>query len=290
MRPLRHIFRLWPIIPAAILAALIIFTLIPEQLAPRPDSAPYPPACDVLERNRAPSSENLLGTDYVGCDILSMMIYETRAIMVVSALSLVIGALVGFYVGIVGGYFEGFVSRVILKASNIWIGVSAFLILAIIVELDFVILTAIAAIFILLAAIAAILILFTTIAITFLALLSVIVPARKIPLGMLTPRTRDYIHRARRRGISTPYVILKRVVPRTSRVILVISVLSGLFIYRWVALSMGMDSPPAWYTTTSDWFSTYSPITIIAMGLWFISPYLTLILLAAWLRNRLPRF
>ena len=287
---MKYFLRLWPTIPAIILATLIIFTLIPEQLAPRPSTAPYPPACDVLERNRKPSSENLLGTDYVGCDILSRMIYDTRPIMVASVLSLVIGALVGFYVGIVGGYFEGFVSKVILKASNIWIGVSALLILAIIVELDFVILTAIAAILILLAAIAAILVLFSTVVTIFLALLSGTASASKISLGMLTPRTRSYIHRARRRGISTPYIILKRVVPRTSRVILVLSVLSGLFIYNWVALLMGMESPPAWYTTTSDWFSTYSPITIIAMILWFSSPYLTLILLAAWLRNRLPRF
>ena len=289
MRLLRQTLRLWPIIPAIILATLIAFTLIPEQLAPRPPTAPYPPACDVLERNRGPSAENLLGTDYLGCDILSMMIYETRPIMIAMALSLVIGAPIGFYMGIVGGYFEGLISKVILKANNVWLG--ALVLLILVLMMYSVPSIVIAIIFAWLITIAVILVLLATIAIIFLALLSGIVRAHKIQLGILTPRARDYIRRARRRGISTPYIILKRVVPRTSRVILVISVFSALyFVDPWVNSLLQSDYPPRWYTATSDWFVVYSPVVPIAMGLWLLSTYVAPILLAAWLRNRLPRF
>ena len=272
LRPLRYVLSLWPIIPALILAMLIAFTLMPEQLAPRPPTAPYPPACDVIERNRAPSAENLLGTDYLGCDILSMMIYETRPIIVPLALSLAIGALVGLYTGAICGYFEGFVSKIILRANNIWLGVLVFSILFFVdpfYALGY-------------------------IGIALLLFISCLALARKVPLGILTLRTRNYIHRARRRGIPILYIVFKSVIPRTSRVILVISVLSALFIiYPYVValLSLGITSEwMEWYEDTSDWLMFYSPITRISMYVWFLSPSATLILLAAWLRNRLPRF
>lgn len=291
MRPLRHIFRLWPIIPALLLAMLIAFTLIPGQLAPRPDSAPYPPACDVIDRNRAPSAENLLGTDYLGCDALSMIIYETRVMIIPLVISLAIGVLSGLYTGLIGGYFKGFVSKSILKLNNVWLIALIFLVLLVMSTLHSVLSAAIGIAFALFAVIGIVFILLATIAIIFLPLLSRIASASKISLGMLTLRTRSYIHRARRRGISTQYIILKRVVPRTSRVILAIGVTSGVFIIDpWVRTFLGLDYLPRWYTDSSDWFVVTSPITIIAMGVWVLSPIGTLILLAGWLQNRLPRF
>ena len=285
MRALRYIFRLCPIIPAIILATLIAFTLIPEQLAPRPPTAPYPPACDILERHRAPSAENLLGTDYLGCDILSMMIYETRAMIIPLVISLTIGALVELYAGLIGGYFEAFIPKAILKLNNLWLVGSVFLTLLVISALNSVLSAAIGIVFALFAAIGIAFILLATIATLFLALLLGIAPTRKIP------RTRAYIHRARRQGIPTSYIIFKRVVPRTSRVILTVGVTSGLFIIDpWVRTFLALDYVPQWYTDTSDWFVITSPITIIVMGLWVISPIGTLILLAGWLQNRLPRF
>ena len=276
MRPLRYTLRLWPIIPALILATLIAFTLAPNQLAPYAYPTPYPfSECNVLERNLRPSGQYILGTDYLGCDILSMMIYETRPIIIPLALSLVIGIPIGLYVGTIGGYFEGHVSKVILKANNVWLGALAFFILWIILPSSISVPSDV------------------IIGIALLLFLSCLALVRKIPLGILTLTTRDYIHRAKRRGISIPYIVFKSVIPRTSRVILTISVLSALFIihtYVVSFLSLGITSGwMEWYDDTFDWLMSYSPITRISMYVWVLSPTTTLILLAGWLQSKLPR-
>ena len=79
-----------------------------------PVIAPYDPyAQDLLNRLSKSSAEHLLGTDELGRDILSRIIYGCRISLSVGVISQAIALLIGFFSGVVAGYFGGKVDAVI---------------------------------------------------------------------------------------------------------------------------------------------------------------------------------
>ncbi len=76
--------------------------------------APYDPnAIDLVNRLQGPSSAHLLGTDELGRDILSRIIYGDRISLSVGIVSQAIALFIGFFAGVVAGYFGGRVDSVI---------------------------------------------------------------------------------------------------------------------------------------------------------------------------------
>ena len=70
--------------------------------------APFDPyEQDILNRFASPSLTHLLGTDYLGRDILSRIIYGSRIAVMVSFGSVCFSAIIGVILGVVGGYKEG---------------------------------------------------------------------------------------------------------------------------------------------------------------------------------------
>ena len=70
--------------------------------------APFDPyEQDILNRFASPSLTHLLGTDYLGRDILSRIIYGSRVAAMVSFSSVCFSAIIGVILGVIGGYKEG---------------------------------------------------------------------------------------------------------------------------------------------------------------------------------------
>jgi len=70
--------------------------------------APFDPyEQDILNRFASPSLIHLLGTDYLGRDILSRIIYGSRIATMVSFGSVCFSAIIGVILGVVAGYKEG---------------------------------------------------------------------------------------------------------------------------------------------------------------------------------------
>jgi peptide/nickel transport system permease protein len=92
--------------------ALALFLLVVALVAPW--IAPYDPSAQNLpSRLIGPSAHHWMGTDELGRDILSRIIFGTRVSMLVSV-SVVLGAgLVGLFIGSVAGYFGGWLDRII---------------------------------------------------------------------------------------------------------------------------------------------------------------------------------
>ncbi|MGH2832116.1 MAG: ABC transporter permease, partial [Solirubrobacteraceae bacterium] len=68
--------------------------------------APYAPnRQDLLHTLAGPSIQHLLGTDVVGRDVLSRVIYATRVDLPVAGAAVLIPALIGSLIGLVAGYF-----------------------------------------------------------------------------------------------------------------------------------------------------------------------------------------
>lgn len=98
--------------------------------------APHNPNEQVLSRrNRPPSwvegglKEHPLGTDQLGRDMLSRIIYGSRVSVVVGVSTVAIQTVFGVVLGIVAGYFGGRTDTVIMRIGDVWLAIP-FLILA----------------------------------------------------------------------------------------------------------------------------------------------------------------
>ena len=81
--------------------------------------APYDPNEQNLENFlMPPSATHLLGTDALGRDLFSRIIYGTRIAMTVGVAAVIISAAIGTLLGLVAGYMEGVVGTVIMRVND----------------------------------------------------------------------------------------------------------------------------------------------------------------------------
>ena len=78
--------------------------------------APYDPYEQDLDNFLShPSSEHILGTDYLGRDSFSRIIYGARSSLIVGIGGVCIGAILGMSLGLIAGYFGGMTYTVIMR-------------------------------------------------------------------------------------------------------------------------------------------------------------------------------
>ncbi|MEL7650202.1 MAG: ABC transporter permease [Sedimentibacter sp.] len=103
---------------AAISGVLILFIIITAVLAPI--MAPYDPyAIDLLSRLKGPSAAHLLGTDELGRDVLSRIIYGSRVSLFVGLVPTLLSMVIGAMLGLISGYFGGKVDFVIMRLADV---------------------------------------------------------------------------------------------------------------------------------------------------------------------------
>src|SRR5215475_11178084 len=105
-------------VSALIVLGLVVVAVLAPVLAPRD---PY--AFNLNERGlpirmQAPSAAFWLGTDPLGRDVLSRIVYGARVSLVVGFASVLVGTLVGTTLGLVSGYWEGRLDHVIQRAVD----------------------------------------------------------------------------------------------------------------------------------------------------------------------------
>ena len=94
--------------------AIVVLMVLVAIFAPL--LAPYDPyQTDILGKLQPPSSEHWLGTDSVGRDTLSRVIYGTQTSLLVAVCAVALGALIGQLLGLLAGYFGGWVYTVIMR-------------------------------------------------------------------------------------------------------------------------------------------------------------------------------
>jgi peptide/nickel transport system permease protein len=91
-----------------------------------PFIAPHDPTAGSLgDRLKPPfwqekgSKNNLLGTDLLGRDILSRMIYGARTSLTISVITILLSGIIGAFLGIVSGYLGGWVDALIMRAVDV---------------------------------------------------------------------------------------------------------------------------------------------------------------------------
>lgn len=83
-----------------------------------PVIAPYEPDAIVGPFGGAPSREHLLGTDQIGRDVLSRLLYGTRVSLQVGIMATLISTVIGVVLGLIAGYFGGVADMVIMRFTD----------------------------------------------------------------------------------------------------------------------------------------------------------------------------
>lgn len=105
------------ILVITVLSAILLMTLF------APWIAPYDPTrIDMSHRLLAPCRKHWLGTDALGRDVLSRVIYGGRASLVLAVIATCCSMALGLVIGIAGGYCEGIVDQMLTIIANIFQG------------------------------------------------------------------------------------------------------------------------------------------------------------------------
>jgi peptide/nickel transport system permease protein len=242
-------------------------------------TAPHSPTEIALADSLVPpfwqggTSEHLLGTDMLGRDILSRLIYGARVSLLVSVLSIFLAGSIGAALGIIAGYWGGWIDTVISRTIDVMMGFPAILLALILV---------------------------VTLGASLSNVIFVLVIvlwaqyARQARGETLKVREMDYVTLARIAGCSDLIVMLRHVLPNVLNSLIVLATLQlGYVIIMEASLSfLGCGIPPP----TSSWGSMVSDGRELLVSAWWVSffPGLAtmLVVLAGnnfgdWLRDRL---
>mgnify|MGYP000153162608 CR=1 FL=1 len=96
---------------------IIIFIVLMAILAPY--IAPYDPYEYVGDPYEPPSSEHLLGTDDMGHDLLSQIIYGAQVSLLVGVLSALGCVLIGTIIGVISGFLGGWIDEILMRLTDV---------------------------------------------------------------------------------------------------------------------------------------------------------------------------
>ena len=199
-----------------------------------------PAATDSRSVLMGPSKEHLFGTDRLGRDIFSRIVYRARISLSIGFIAVGIAVLIGICVGSLAGYYRGLLDSVLMRFVDIMLCFpTIFLILAVIALLEPSILNIMAII----------------------GATSWMGIARLVRAEVLTLKERDYVASSKVMGASNLWIILRHLIPNAIGPVLVSATLGiGGAILIESALSflgIGVQPPtPSWGNILMDGRST----------------------------------
>lgn len=115
-------YRMWlrALQSPAMLIGLFILLLIVACAIFAPWIAPFDPNAQTSARLVPPSAAHWLGTDNLGRDLLSRVIYGTRPTLQIILLVTLLSAPIGLIVGISAGYFGGWINTILMRITDIF--------------------------------------------------------------------------------------------------------------------------------------------------------------------------
>lgn len=98
--------------------SLVILTILGGAALLAPLIAPYDPDAIVGTFSGAPTKEFWLGTDQIGRDVFSRILYAMRISLLVGILATAISTVIGVVLGLVAGYFGGILDMIIMRFTD----------------------------------------------------------------------------------------------------------------------------------------------------------------------------
>ncbi len=247
--------------PTAVAGSIIVAIVVLSAVF-APWISPYSPVdTDLYSRLKPPSFEHPLGTDGLGRDVLSRVIWGARVSLKVGVISVSIGMILGVFLGLIGGYFGGMTEKTIFSFVDLLLSMPSLLLaLAIVATLG------------------------PGITQVMVAVGISLVPAfARVARGsVLTVKEQNYILSAKALGASHVDIMIRYILPNIITPIIVLATLNCAFALIMEAalsfLGIGVQPPdPTWGSILSDgrvtirtasWVSTFSglAITVTVMG------------------------
>jgi peptide/nickel transport system permease protein len=228
-----------------------------------PLAAPYPPALQDLARSQQPPAwvaggtpANLLGTDQLGRDILSRIIYGARVSLIVGAGGVGLALGLGLIVGLLAGYTRGWVDEVAMRLADIQLSLPYLLFVIAIVG-------------VLGPGLRNVVLVFGIADFPFFA--------RIVRGETLRLRAAPFVEAAVANGASQARVLLRHVLPNMASVLIVVTTfeMAAIILYEAGIGFLGLSVPPgipSWgnmladgrnYLTTSWWIATFPGLAIL---------------------------
>jgi peptide/nickel transport system permease protein len=250
------------------MAGLAVIALVVAAAVLAPWVAPFDPAeqfFDGLTLEGAPlppSAKFWLGTDTLGRDLLSRMIYGARNSLIIGLLANGAAVLIGTTLGVVAGYLGGLVGAGLMRLTDMVMAFPALLLAT---------------------ALAAIIGPSIGIVATVIAMVNWVQIARVIYTETTSLAQRDYIEAARALGAGTPRILIRHLIPHLLPTVLVYATLgiatTVLLEAMLSYLGVGVQPPdPSWggivfesqsYFINAPWLVFFPGIAIILMALSF---------------------
>ena len=114
---LQTVFRRFRRHRLAMVSLVVLIILVGSALL-APWIAPYDPDAIVGTFSGAPCREFLLGTDQIGRDVLSRLLYAMRFSRLVGVMATVISTVIGVVLGLIAGYFGGIADMIIMRFTD----------------------------------------------------------------------------------------------------------------------------------------------------------------------------
>jgi peptide/nickel transport system permease protein len=116
-------------------AGLLVFALLLIMACFAPLLAPYDPSVIQDEFSAAPSGKYWLGTDQVGRDVLSRLIYASRISLSIGLGSVAIYVAIGTVVGAIAGYYGGKVDMIINRVIDVFMSFPHLMVILVLVTI-----------------------------------------------------------------------------------------------------------------------------------------------------------
>jgi peptide/nickel transport system permease protein len=217
-----------------------------------------PEKSDLQDKFQAPSVSHILGTDALGRDLLTRILYGGRISLAVGGIAVAIALLIGVPIGALAGYYGGRVDAILMRFTDAFLSLPPFLVLillaAILREVEIPLFQRNG-----------------VLTISFvIGILSWMTFARLVRAAFLTLREMDYVSAARALGSSDRRIILGHILPNGIGVVIVEATLQlGYAIIQEAGLSFlgfGIQQPtPSWgnlINTAQDHFIKYPWLAI----------------------------
>jgi peptide/nickel transport system permease protein len=270
-------FKRPPILAVIILGLLVVCALGANWIAPHD-----PLTGQLAARNLPPfwvhggTTKYLLGTDDLGRDMLSRMIFGARTSLTLCLASLVLGGLLGTALGLVSGWYGGWLDEVVMRTVDVFLAMPLVLLTLVFI---------------------AILGASEKLMVVILVLYVWVRFARVIRGEVLRLKHHDHVALARVAGASTRRILFRHILPGVRNTLIVVATLEvGVLVLLEATLSfLGAGVPPP----TPSWGSMVAEGRVYVENAWWISTLpgililLTVLafnLVGEWLRDRLdPR-
>lgn len=115
----------------AIFVFLLFMSFFAPWLAPYPDDAGA--AIDLSESFKPPNSSHIFGTDQMGRDILSRIMFGGRITLIAGLIIPLVGALIGCTLGLIAGYVGGRIGNVIMRITDVFLSIPPLVIALVVI-------------------------------------------------------------------------------------------------------------------------------------------------------------